>query len=187
MMAAEASMTFRIQKLHWMMGAWFVAAAIARADESPEKLAPLLVRAMDLDSQALASMQRRAAAELESGSITREHSVCLLAVERAAFAGALEENAQRELTVREMREAIDYFESPAGQKDVRIRRGLMNVDQASTQEYLAMRAFALTGAGLKLLTYNVLTSTATSSRRVNAREREIWWGCLAKWPVRAGR
>jgi hypothetical protein len=186
MMAAEAAMSFPTAKPNWAMAVWLVAAATVRADERPEKLAPLLVRAMDLDSQSLASLQRRAEAERESGNITREQSVCLFAVERAALSGALEENAQRELTVQEMRTAIDYFESPAGQKDVRIRRGFMNVDQASTQEYLAMRAFALTGAGLKLLTYNVLTSTAASSQRLNRRQLELWWECLSKPSKHAG-
>jgi hypothetical protein len=150
-------------------------------------LALRLVSAMGIDLQMARGVQSIGEQMFRSGQLDVGQRNCMRGVGRADFTELLRDAATRELSEPELRAAIDYFESPAGKKDLWIaefRRfsahagalGLRMPDLSPT-EYDQMRTFGASPVGVKLLSQGVLTGSIPASDHIAQRTRELIGGC----------
>lgn len=160
-----------------------VAQAPVRAGDGNAALALRLVSAMGVDLQMALGVRSIGEQMFRTGQLGATGRDCLRNVGRTAFTALLQESAVRELSVSELRAAIDYFESDAGRKDLWIaqyRRSVARADSVglrmpdfSPAEYDAMRAFGSSPAGVKLLARGVLTQSDAATDEIVRKTREL--------------
>jgi len=164
-----------------------VAQGSARAGDGNAALALRLVSAMGVDLQMALGVRSIGEQMFRTGQLGATGRDCLRNVDRTAFTALLQESAVRELSVSELRAAIDYFESDAGRKDLWIaeyRRSVARADAVglrmpdfSPAEYDAMRAFGSSSAGVKLLARGVLTQSDAATDEIVRKTRELIGVC----------
>ena len=161
--------------------------ATARANDADAALALRLVSVMGIDLQMAVGVRSIGEQMYRTGQLDETGRDCLRGVDRAAFTALLQESATRELSVSELRAAVDYFESVAGRKDLWIaeyRRsaaraaelGLRMPDFTPT-EYDEMRAFGASPAGVKLLSRGVLTQSDAATDGIVRKTRQLIGEC----------
>jgi hypothetical protein len=155
--------------------------------EASSALALRLVSAMGVDVQMALGVRSIGEQMYRTGQLGETERDCLRNVDRTAFTALLQESAARELSVAELRAAIDYFESDAGKKDLWIaefRRSAaraaelrLRMPDFTPAEYDAMRAFGASPAGVKLLSRGVLTQSDTATDGIVRKTRELIGSC----------
>jgi len=164
-----------------------VALAPARADDAGAALALRLVSVMGVDLQMAIGVRSIGEQMYRTGQLDAGQRDCLRNVDRAAFTALLQESASRELSLQELRAAIDYFESDAGKKDLWIaeyRRSAaraaelgLRMPDFTPAEYDAMRAFGSSPAGVKLLSRGVLTQSDAATDGIVRKTRQLIGNC----------
>ena len=159
----------------------------AHAGHPNAALALRLVSAMGVDLQMARGVRSIGEQMFRDGQLDEGQRECLRGVGRGDFTELLQAAATRELSELEMRAAIDYFESPAGKKDLWIaefrrfspRAGELGLKMPdlSPDEYDQMRAFGASPAGVKLLAQGVLTGSVPASDHIVRKTRELIGGC----------
>lgn len=162
-------------------------APAVRAEHPNAVLALRLVSAMGIDEQMALDVHAIGERLFRTGKLDEAGRDCLRGVDRSAFTPLLQQAATRELTGPELLSAVEYFESSAGRKDLRItafRRfseraselGLRMPD-ISPSEHDAMRAFGQTPAGIKLLERGVLVLSSPASEHIARKTRQLIGEC----------
>lgn len=158
-----------------------------RAGDSNGALALRLVSAMGVDLQMALGVRSIGEQMYRTGQLGESGRDCLRHVDRTAFTALLQASAVRELSVPELRAAIDYFESDAGRKDLWIaeyRRAVARADlgrlrmpDISPSEHDAMREFGSSPAGVKLLSRGVLTQSDAATDEIVRKTRQLIGAC----------
>ena len=164
----------------------------ARGNDANATLALRLVSVMGIDLQMAVGVRSIGEQMYRTGQLDETQRDCLRSVDRAAFTALLQESAARELSVSELRAAVEYFESDAGKKDLWIaeyRRSAaraaelgLRMPDFTPAEYDAMRAFGASPAGVKLLSRSVLTQSDTATDGIVRKTRQLIGEC--KSPAR---
>ena len=170
-----------------MTAVLWVAQAPVRANDASASLALRLVSVMGVDLQMALGVRSIGEQMYRTGQLDETQRDCLRGVGRGAFTTLLQETATRELSESELRAAVEYFESDAGRKDLWIaeyRRSHaraaelgLRMPDFTPAEYDAMRAFGASPAGVKLLSWSVLTQSDAATDGIVRKTRQLIGSC----------
>ena len=155
----------------------FNARAEAPAGEAtpadPQALAVRLVTAMNV-AELSAMGLRKATEQMQRQGMTEKQAACVREVKAEDFAPALAQVAAKELSVAELEEALEFYESPAGRKytvmtEVKSAETLgiatsKALPDFKSAEYRSVTKFGTTAIFQKLVNENLLTRSATGRR-----------------------